>query len=294
MECALCHSMDIYQVYQVKDFFLSAEEFGIWECQTCGVRFTLPVPSEESMPLYYKSEEYLSHFHKKRTLFSLLYGFVRSINVKQKANFVERHFLRTGSLLDVGCGAGTFLNEMNKRGWNCQGVEPDENSRRFINETYKLPVVNMLSSMDVNSRFDVITLWHVLEHFYNPRLILNSLNFHLNENGVLILAVPNFESLDARYYGSYWAAYDVPRHLFHFNYSALKKILESTGFKVVNKGVLAIDVFYISYLSEKYLNKKLSFFTGIFKALLFYIHSSKISDYSSIVVVAKKVKDTHE
>lgn len=288
MNCSLCGSTKVFKVYQVRDFFFSGEEFGLMECEECRVRFTHPVPSKEELFKYYKSDEYLSHANKQKTFLAFLYDFIRGINVKWKANQISRYCPNTGAILDVGCGAGVFLSEMKKRGWMCTGVEPDTNSLSYVEDKLQINVVGDILEIEKNKQFDVISLWHVLEHFYDPKMVLNELNTLLKNDGLLVIAVPNYESLDSRYFGSYWAAYDVPRHLYHFSPDVLRSLLESCGFTTLEIKPLAVDVLYITYLSNRYLKKWPALLKGVLRGLYFLLRSRRVSDYSSIVFFARK------
>ncbi|MDK2908696.1 MAG: hypothetical protein PWR20_263 [Bacteroidales bacterium] len=288
MNCPICGSSKVYQVKQVKDFFLSGEEFKVMECENCAIGFTNPFPAIDNLARYYKSPEYFSHANKNSNFLFRIYNFIRSFNSRWKARQVERHVSKVGTILDIGCGSGAFLLEMKKRGWNCQGVELDSESREFVKNTLGVNVVRDISEIDKAVRYDVITLWHVLEHFYNPKELIQELKNYLKDNGLLIVAVPNRDSLDAHYFGAYWAAYDVPRHLFHFNSDSLRSLLESAGFTIIKAKPLAIDVLYVSYLSYRYLKKWLALVHGTLKGLFFLLWSRKLSDYSSIVLFVRK------
>ncbi|MGC8865063.1 MAG: class I SAM-dependent methyltransferase [Bacteroidales bacterium] len=289
MKCPLCDSrVDVFRVYRTLDFFLSKEEFEIWECDHCKIRYTHPFPSLSDLAKYYKSPEYFSHAQHRKNLFSLLYDTIRSINVKWKANQIKAFYPIQGKILDVGCGAGSFLVEMKKRGWECTGVEPNAESRYFIKSQWNIPVYEDISLLDDKLSFQVISLWHVLEHFTDPLTSLTRIKHFLTDDGVLVVAVPNFESLDAATFGSYWAAYDVPRHLYHFSLAGLKSLLDKAGYEIVQVKSIWVDVFYISYLSYRYLDKSLPLFRGFLKSLEILLRANNITDYSSIVVFARK------
>lgn len=289
MKCPLCGSEnEVFRLYRTLDFFLTREEFEIWECNLCNIRYTHPFPPEIELPKYYKSPEYLSHAKTHQSVFSLIYGSIRSLNVKWKAQQLKRFFPQPGSILDVGCGSGSFLAEMKRKGWACVGIEPDFGSRSFVENHWNIPVYKDIASIEKNQSFQVITLWHVLEHFSDPFSALKQLKMLLNNDGILVVAVPNFESLDAMNFGSYWAAYDVPRHLYHFSLASLESVIAEAGFKIVQVKPVWVDVFYISYLSYRYLGKRLALLKGFFKSIEFLLRSNKVTDYSSIVIFARK------
>lgn len=289
MKCPLCGSeTEVFRLYRTLDFFLTREEFEIWECLHCKIRYTYPFPAEADLPKYYRSPEYLSHAKADKSAFSLLYDSIRSLNVKWKARQFKPFFPNPGSILDVGCGSGAFLGEMKQRGWACIGVEPDPGSRSFVEQHWKIPVFEDITSLDRNHSFQIITLWHVLEHFSNPMFQIGQLKPMLAEDGMLVVAVPNFESLDAITFGSYWAAYDVPRHLYHFSLPGLELLLNKAGFEIVRVKPMWVDFFYISYLSYRYLGKTLPLVRGFFNSIEFLLRSHKVTDYSSMVVFARK------
>ena len=267
--CPVCDSSHIQQVLSVKDFTVSEEIFSIMECTTCSLRFTQDVPAKNSMSAYYASEDYISHTDTSKGLINKLYKKVRQITLKQKASWVQSNtHKQKGKLLEIGSGTGAFASEMKNRGWEVIGLEPDEKARQNAMELYQLPLqpVENLYSLLPGS-FDAIVLWHVLEHVHDLHDYMKKFRELLTPEGVLIIAVPNYTSADAKVYKEFWAAYDVPRHLYHFSPGAMKKLVEKHSMFIKNYKPMWYDSFYISLLSSKYKNGKTNWIPSIFNGL---------------------------
>ncbi|MGH7492084.1 MAG: class I SAM-dependent methyltransferase, partial [bacterium] len=162
-------------------------------------------------------------------------------------------FCATGSLLDAGCGTGEFLNEMRRAGWKVHGLERDAAASAWAREHLELPVdTGSLHDLDsIHSSFDAITLWHVLEHLYDPRTALEILNRRLEAKGFLVVAVPNAAALDARIYRQNWIALDAPRHVNHFTLETLAGCAHLAGFTLRWWQQLPLDAFFNTLMSEK-------------------------------------------
>ncbi len=241
---------------QVKDYTVSRECFAIWECGSCTLRFTQDVPGAGSIGPYYKSEDYISHSNTSRGLVNKLYQLVRRRTMLQKKKLVQKATgLSHGTLLDMGCGVGTFLHTMKEGGWQVTGLEPDADARKAGETLYGLSILpaDVFERLPAES-FDAITLWHVLEHVHDLQGYIRKLNSLLKPGGKLFIAVPNYTSKDAQAYGEYWAAYDVPRHLYHFSPLSLDTLMKRNGLKVERFLPMWYDSFYISLLSSKYKN----------------------------------------
>lgn len=272
---------------RVKDDAVSGEYFQLMQCNTCGLVFTNPRPTEEEAPQYYESEEYISHSNTQEGIINKMYHLVRKVNIRKKFSLVQS-LTAGGTLLDVGCGTGEFLNYAKRRGWKVAGVEPAERARNFARQRYGLSVSDPqdLCSMSAGS-FNVITLWHVLEHVHSLRSYAERLSAILKKGGVLIVAVPNRRSLDARIYGDKWAAYDVPRHLYHFTRENLPALFEPFDLELATIHPMRWDAYYVSLLSEKYAGG--SFLKGIlngWRSNLWARFSG--GEYSSLIYVFKK------
>ena len=267
--CPVCDSTHFQQVLSVKDFTVSEEIFSIMECATCSLRFTQDVPAKNSMSAYYASEDYISHTDTSKGLINKMYKNVRQITIKQKAAWVQTYSKKKqGKLLEIGSGTGAFASEMKNRGWEVIGLEPDEKARQNAMEFYQLslhPVEDLYTL--IPGSFDAIVLWHVLEHVHDLHDYMKRFRELLKPDGVLIIAVPNYTSKDAKIYGEYWAAYDVPRHLYHFSPVAMKKLVEKHGLIIQNYKPMWYDSFYISLLSSKYKNGKTNWASAIINGL---------------------------
>jgi 2-polyprenyl-3-methyl-5-hydroxy-6-metoxy-1,4-benzoquinol methylase len=254
--CPVCNSTSIHPLLTVKDESVSGEQFVIWQCEQCSLRFTQDVPDEASIGSYYKSPDYISHSNTNKGLMNKLYQRVRHFTLNLKANLVIHSTgLQQGKMLDVGCGIGAFIHVMKEKGWQVEGVEPDVDARKLAKELYQLTIKEPSSLFDFPpSSFDAITLWHVLEHVHDLHNYVAQLKLKLKQNGKLLIAVPNYQSLDAEIYRLKWAAYDVPRHLYHFTPKAIQILMEQHGLNVTGKKPMWFDSFYISLLSSKYRN----------------------------------------
>lgn len=292
--CPLCNSEAIKPYIECKDFTVSHKTFSIVQCESCGFLFTYPVPNENEIGTYYQSQDYVSHSDSTRGFINRVYHIARTYALQNKAHFIEKiSGQKSGSLLDYGCGTGAFLNEMQKRGWKAEGLEPSPEARLFATQRYSLKVSesDVLFSLETNS-YDVITLWHVLEHVHRLHETVARLYDLLKENGTIIIAVPNASAFEAQIYGSYWAAYDVPRHLYHFTPTTMRPLLFQHKLKITETKLMPLDSFYVSLLSEKY--KKSGFLTGLIRAFIAGLRSNikakgNIDFASSILYVVKKV-----
>ncbi|MFI5188489.1 MAG: class I SAM-dependent methyltransferase [Chitinophagales bacterium] len=254
--CPVCGSTLIHPVLSAKDYTVSEKNFSIWQCDACSLRFTQDVPDIDTIGEYYKSENYISHTNTSKGLINRLYQLIRKRTLKQKRKLVIKITgIKQGALLDLGSGTGAFVNEMKINGWNVTGLEPDPGAREVARETFncELKNTNELFHLPQNS-FNAITLWHVLEHVHDLQNYVRQLKNLLQQNGKIVIAVPNYTSFDASAYKEYWAAYDVPRHLYHFSPSAIKFLIETNGMKIINCRPMWFDSFYVSLLSSKYKN----------------------------------------
>ena len=239
---------------QVKDHTVSGEYFQIVECDQCHFRFTQDVPDAEHMAPYYNSENYISHTNTSKGIINRLYQVVRKITLKQKRRMIMSLTGKgKGNLLDVGSGTGAFAAEMNLYGWEVTGLEPDEGARKIAKEMNKMQLrdISEFHNLPENS-FDAITLWHVLEHVHDLNGYMQKFCCLLKPDGKLFIAVPNYDSVDAIIYKENWAAYDVPRHLYHFSPSVMRKLVEQHGMTVMKYLPMWFDSYYISLLSSGY------------------------------------------
>ncbi|MCS6904309.1 MAG: class I SAM-dependent methyltransferase [Bacteroidia bacterium] len=258
--CPLCDARDFSFFLQAPDFLVTRQEFQIVKCQNCNLLFTNPRPTEETIGLYYESQEYISHSNTQASLLAKLYQVVRKYTIRQKANLIRQKISSPTHLLDVGCGTGEFLSFMEKKGWIVTGIEPSEKARRYAQKYYRLNIFEPSYLFDLPEKsYEVITLWHVLEHLHRVNEYLERLKKLLKPDGFLILALPNSQAAEARYYGSYWAAYDLPRHLYHFSPSTLQHLLKKHRIQVLEKKRMLFDAFYVALLSERYQDHALAY-----------------------------------
>ncbi|WP_410879172.1 class I SAM-dependent methyltransferase [Myroides sp. DW712] len=273
---------------EVKDYTVSQEKFSLYYNRTYDLLLTDPMPAKEDLGRYYQSENYISHTDGKRNLFERLYQEVKKIALRKKVDLLFKQHHTVGALLDIGCGTGDFLVEAKKRGWTTTGFEPnDKASTLAFNKG--ISVVTNLRELP-NHSFDVITLWHVLEHIPNLEEQIIELNRLLKPEGKLVIAVPNFKSYDATYYKSHWAAFDAPRHLWHFSQKSITAIFSAFQFKVDELQPMLFDSFYVSLLSEEYKTGKKNWIKAFFVGLRSNIEARSTMEYSSIIYcLSKKV-----
>lgn len=273
--CLVCESDDTAFILRCKDHLTGGGNFDIYSCKNCGFTFTADPPGEAYVEQYYDTGDYISHSDTKKGFTNRLFHFTRNLMLYRKGNIIRRATgLNTGTLLDIGCGTGYFAAFMKKGEWRVTGVEKDEGARNFAIEKFGL---NVKSESEIGGfqkeMFDCITLWHVLEHFHDPVKYLQDIHRILKPGGVCVIAMPNCSSFDAKYYRQLWAAWDVPRHLWHFAPDSFRIFTKNNGFKVKGIKRLPADVFYISILSEKYRSANLPFLSGMIKGLWFFILS---------------------
>lgn len=261
--CPICSGITLEHFLTCTDHLVSQKEFELSRCTSCGFLFTSDHPDEKDIGQYYESEDYISHSDSGKTFLDKVYQWVRKIMVTRKRNLViNKSHKALGKVLDIGCGTGHFLNEMKRSGWNTTGVEINKKAREHAVSRFGLEVIHPDSVRSLPDKYyDCITLWHVLEHFHEPFEYFREIKRMLRPGGLVITALPNSDSFDALHYGKHWAAFDVPRHLWHFNPATFSKFAAKAGFEVTSLKVLPFDVFYISILSEK---NKLSVFPSLF------------------------------
>lgn len=275
-------------VLRVKDHSVSNEEFVLISNPKYGFLETTPQPSIHKLPDYYKSEDYISHTDSKRNLFEHAYHLVRSFSLNRKLALIDAYALSEKKLLDIGCGTGDFLAAAKKRHWNGFGIEPNEEARAIANKKTQHSVFDTNKLLEFDSQtFDVITLWHVLEHLPNLEEQIFVFKKLLKPNGTLIVAVPNYKSYDAQYYKAYWAAYDVPRHLWHFDKISISKLFQNISMEVIKTKPMYFDAFYVSLLSEKFKHGRMRFLKGFWIGLLSNMKSICGKEASSIIYVIK-------
>jgi 2-polyprenyl-3-methyl-5-hydroxy-6-metoxy-1,4-benzoquinol methylase len=271
---------------KTKDYSVSQETFELKYDDELDMLITYPQP--ENLNAYYESTSYISHTDSKESFTDKLYQIIKKYNLKHKLKIVERHNADKKNILDVGAGTGDFLAFAEKHGWRINGIEPNKKARE---KSLKKGIKLYSSLEDIKKqKFDVITLWHVLEHLPNLNHQINRLSSFLEENGSIIVAVPNYKSYDAAHYKNYWAAYDVPRHLWHFSKTALAKIFSKQSMVVTEIYPMIFDAFYVSLLSEKYKTGKQRLIHAFIIGLLSNIKAWRSKEYSSLIYVIQKAK----
>ena len=269
----------------VIDYSVSKESFDLYYDQDLDMLITSPQPSPENLGKYYESTDYISHTDSKRSLFEKAYHFVKGIALNNKLNLINNCSATKGNLLDIGAGTGDFLLTAKQNGWNTIGVEPSVKAKGIaINKGIKFSD----STQELESHsFDVITMWHVLEHVPNLEIQIRELKRLVKPNGTIIIAVPNYKSYDANYYGKFWAAFDVPIHFWHFSKTAIQLIFEKENIKLEKVLPMKFDSFYVSLLSEKYKNGKMNYVKAIWIGLMSNWKAKRSSEYSSHIYVLK-------
>ncbi|WP_299548915.1 class I SAM-dependent methyltransferase [Seonamhaeicola sp.] len=272
----------------LKDHAVSGETFELIQNETFGFLETTPQPSKEKLPEYYQSEDYISHTDARRNLFEKVYHVIRTISLKQKSKLINAFQPESKHLLDVGCGTGDFLQEALKNNWTVSGIEPNEQARAIANKKTNESVFEIEKLLEFETHsFDVITLWHVLEHLPNLEDHLAVFKKLLKPNGVLIIAVPNYKSFDAKHYKEFWAAYDVPRHLWHFSKSSISRLVSKFSMRVVKIKPMWFDAFYVSLLSEKYKTGKMNPVKGFFIGAVSNFKGLTSKEVSSLIYCIK-------
>ncbi|NDV14625.1 methyltransferase domain-containing protein [Muricauda sp. TY007] len=271
---------------KTKDFSVSGESFELHWDKDLDMLVTRPQP--KNLAPYYESEDYISHTDSKSSFTDRLYQLVKGKNLKNKIQVVENQIDKPESLLDLGAGTGDFLISAQKSGFKAIGVEPNEKARQLAKEK-GIELHQSLENLS-GQKFQAITLWHVLEHLPNLEEQIKSLTSLLEDDGVLVIAVPNFKSFDAKHYKTHWAAYDVPRHLWHFSKKSISKLFARHKLKVIKIKPMWFDAFYVSMLSEKYRGNKLYLISAFFVGLWSNITAIFTKEHSSLIYILKKEK----
>ncbi len=272
-KCPFCNSKHIKKVFDARDFLISHNKFEIWHCDNCGFRFTQDVPSPEDIGSYYKSEEYISHSDTKKGLMNKLYHTARNYMLSRKYSYIKNTASKSeGKLLDIGAGTGYFVNYMSGKGYETEGIEVDENARQVAKNNFgvELSGIDKVYSLQENN-YDIITMWHVLEHIHDLDGYMQQIYKSLKQDGVFVCALPNFNSFDSEHYKENWAAYDVPRHLWHFSPDFFPQFAAKYNFEVLTMKPMPLDAVYISLLSEKI--KEGSTLAGLLKGGIFFAKS---------------------
>ncbi len=287
--CPNCNGQQFEPFQECVDYTVSKERFSIVNCKSCGFKFTNPRPNSAEIGRYYESEDYISHSNTSVGLVNKIYHFVKKRAILQKIGMIESLKPVSNDILDIGCGAGAFLRGIADAGWNATGVEPSEKTREFCRNELKLNVYDEDFLKQTKETFSIITMWHVLEHVHDLNGRITEIMRLLKPGGFAIIAVPNYRSYDAQKYKQFWAAYDVPRHLYHFSADIVKSLFKKQHLRFVKSLPMKMDSFYVSMLSEKYINSSLqlpkAFLTGLTSNLK---AGSDAEKYSSIIYIFTK------
>lgn len=273
----------------VTDYSVSGETFNLLLDSELQLLKTHSQPLLENLPKYYESDDYISHTDGKRSLFEKVYHFIKRKAIRDKVSLITKLQPQKGMLLDIGAGTGDFLLEAKNQNWNCTGIEPSEKAKN-IAISKGVSFAADLASLE-NHSFDVITMWHVLEHVPDLEKQIQELKRLLKPSGTIVIAVPNYKSFDAQHYGKFWAAYDVPRHLWHFSKTAIEKLFARENMTLVKILPMVFDSFYVSLLSEKYKTGKMNFISGFLIGLRSNFKAKQNFEYSSHIYVIKNDKN---
>ena len=269
---------------KTKDFSISQEEFELLYNEELDMLVTYPEP--ENIEKYYESDTYISHTDSKKTVVDKIYQSVKSYSLKKKLSLINSFDTKEKTLLDIGAGTGDFLCTAKNKNWNVAGVEPNALARsKAVKKGIKL-YDNLNKVLD--KKYEVITLWHVLEHLPNLENKIDRIVSLLKDKGTLVIAVPNFKSYDAKHYGKYWAAYDVPRHLWHFSKNTIEKLFKKHNIEIVKTKPMLFDSFYVALLSEKYKTQKQNFLKAFYIGLKSNISANSSKEYSSHIYILRK------
>ncbi len=289
IQCPVCSSEQFNQVLTCTDYTTTNEEFVICQCTDCSFRFTNPRPDINNSGKYYQSEEYISHTDSNKGLLNKAYQIARDYMISTKYKSTVKKY-NAKSLMDYGCGTGDFLKYCIDRNHDAIGLEIDNNARKIAidkgcKEVYSPDHLTNIKPGSV----DIITLWHVLEHIHDLHPTIQQFNRILTRNGTIVIAVPNHQSYDARCYGKYWAAYDVPRHLYHFNVASMTRLMNDKGFSLIETRTMRLDPFYIALLSNKYQTSRMNPIKAIYVGVIANLKTLfNISNSSSIIYILKK------
>ena len=285
--CPICSENKFSPYLSCIDHNYSGEIFNIVCCESCGFKFTNPRPKEKTIFKYYQSDDYISHTSSKKGLFNSAYQIIRNYQFIKKYSLISNLVNnKDKKILDVGSGTGEFLNFFKKKGWEVRGLETDDKAREFAIKNFNCEIdKNIDQTLENKEKFDVITLWHVLEHVYDINVYLSKLKRLLKDGGYIILGLPNCNSYDAKYYKEFWYAYDLPIHASHFTKKDIKKLVAKHDFHSLTIKPLVFDAYYISMLSSKKIGS--SIIRGITIGWLSNTKAKKNLEHSSLIYVVK-------
>lgn len=287
--CPSCGSKNLINFLTTKDYFFTQEEFNLDKCENCLLVFTNPIPTPDTLNSYYETENYLSHNSKNNSLLDIVYRTARYLNIRNKYKLVKK-YQHPANVLDIGSGTGELLDYFKNQGWTTTGIEPNEDARNFAIDKYGLNILNeeRIEQLEAHS-FDLIMMWHVLEHVSELNKRLEQIKKLLKHNGIIVIAVPNIDSPDFNYYKEYWAGLDVPRHLYHFSKKSIEHFFNRHSIRLIQVHPMKLDAYYTSLLSEKYKGGKLNYLKALQKGFQSNFKAKRLNNnYSSIIFVARK------
>lgn len=285
--CPICGHQLFAPYLTCEDYLVSHEKFDLQQCQTCNFRLTNPRPNAQKISGYYKSEQYVSHNDESKGVINSVYRLVRNFTLQSKLRLINKLNNGPGKILDIGCGTGSFLENCQFSGWEVLGVEPDADARAVATDRLPSQVYSDLNLLPETNQFDIITLWHVLEHIPNLNDTIRQLHHLVKDSGTVMIALPNSNSYDATYFKQFWAAYDVPRHLHHFTPTTIELLFSKYGFVLVDKKPMVFDAFYIAMLSTRYQGKT-DYLKSIKVGLKSNEEAKRTGDFSSLTYLFKK------
>ncbi len=286
--CPVCSATTYSKYLETEDYFFSNERFSLVKCTKCNLVFTNPIPELSKIGDYYETDKYLSHNSGSSGIIGTIYKKVREINLKNKYSIILK-FKKEGSVIDIGSGTGEFLNYLSNRKWKTKGIEPSKNAREFARENYNIEVNEESELSNIpNEQFDVLTMWHVLEHVYNLDERMKTIVRILKADGIAIIALPMVDSADSLQFGKYWAGLDVPRHLYHFSANTFETLAKKYNLKIIDRYPMKFDSLYVSWLSHQAMKHSLSLLRGVLSGLKSNLKANKNSNYSSMIFVLNK------
>ena len=255
--CIECQSNVNEEAIRLHDHLVSKKLFVIDHCKNCGFRYIKNPPDESEAYKFYETDEYVEHSDSADGFINTIYHQARKWMMRFKHNLINKHGKKQ-RILDFGTGTGYFLNYMKSRGFDVTGIEISEKARKFGKEQFGLNIYppSEIFEESFPKEFSYISFWHVLEHVYEPQKVIGRLRDLLTDDGVMVVALPNYKCLEASVYKEYWNGYDVPRHIWHWDESSFRKFAENCGFKVTKTKILPLDPFYNCLISESYRKKK--------------------------------------
>jgi 2-polyprenyl-3-methyl-5-hydroxy-6-metoxy-1,4-benzoquinol methylase len=285
--CPACKSSKISNHFISKDYVVSGESFALSHCDSCDLVFTNPRPLEEFIGKYYNSDNYIPHT-KKVNVLNFIYRIIRSINSGRKVGIINQ-LSEKGIILDVGCGTGEFLAACKKDGWDISGIEPADAANSIAMQNLGINILKKISDFEKDNTFDIITFWHVLEHIYDIHDTLEAAKRVLKKGGKILIALPNIDSYDSKLFREYWAAIDVPRHLYHFNQNSFIRLAKEHNLKLIETIPLYFDAYYISLLSYQYQSNNRNWIKSLISGYKSNSYAKlNQNNFSSIVYCLKK------